>query len=48
LLIVFAGELLDALRNRERVGLASGRFAMIDNGLGLQLIPLPRDPDRNL
>lgn len=24
---------------RERVDLASGRFAMIDNGLGFQLVP---------
>jgi len=33
---------------RERVTLASGRFAMIDNGLGFQLVPWRQDLDRHL
>lgn len=33
---------------RERVSLASGRFAMIDNGLGFQLVPWRRDLDPRL
>lgn len=33
---------------RERVALASGRFAMIDNGLGFQLVPWRQDLDRHL
>ncbi|MCP5392340.1 MAG: DUF3363 domain-containing protein [Sphingomonadaceae bacterium] len=33
---------------RERVTLASGRFAMIDNGMGFQLVPWRQDMDRHL
>jgi hypothetical protein len=33
---------------RERVTLASGRFAMIDNGLGFQLVPWRQDLERRL
>lgn len=33
---------------RERVTLASGRFAMIDNGLGFQLVPWRQDLERHL
>lgn len=33
---------------RERLHLASGRFAMIDNGMGFQLVPWRRDLDRHL
>jgi hypothetical protein len=33
---------------RERVTLASGRFAMIDNGLGFQLVPWRQDLERQL
>ncbi|GAA4772598.1 hypothetical protein GCM10023219_19710 [Stakelama sediminis] len=33
---------------RERVLLASGRFAMIDNGMGFQLVPWRQDMDRHL
>ncbi len=33
---------------RERVVLASGRFAMIDDGLGFQLVPWRQDMDRHL
>lgn len=33
---------------RERVSLASGRFAMIDNGLGFQLVPWRQDLERHL
>lgn len=77
--IVFARNLLDALRDREladtsealasrhggvvqpaspgdhvagiyreRVTLASGRFAMIDNGMGFQLVPWRQDLERHL
>lgn len=33
---------------RERVTLASGRFAMIDNGMGFQLVPWRQDLERHL
>ncbi|MBU0669013.1 MAG: DUF3363 domain-containing protein [Alphaproteobacteria bacterium] len=33
---------------RERVSLASGRFAMIDNGMGFQLVPWRQDLERHL
>jgi type IV secretory pathway VirD2 relaxase len=33
---------------RERVTLASGRYAMIDNGLGFQLVPWRQDLERHL
>jgi len=33
---------------RERITLASGRFAMIDDGLGFQLVPWRRDLERHL
>src|SRR3546814_4018587 len=33
---------------RERVSLASGRFAMIDDGLGFQLVPWRPALDRHL
>ena len=33
---------------RERVTLASGRFAMIDDGMGFQLVPWRQDLDRRL
>lgn len=33
---------------RERVDLSSGRFAMIDDGLGFQLVPWSRDLERKL
>lgn len=33
---------------RERVSLASGRFAMIDDGLGFQLVPWTRSLDQHL
>lgn len=33
---------------RERVALASGRFAMIDNGMGFQLVPWRQDLERHL
>ena len=33
---------------RERVTLASGRFAMIDNGVGFQLVPWRQDLERHL
>ncbi|MEE3154890.1 MAG: DUF3363 domain-containing protein, partial [Pseudomonadota bacterium] len=33
---------------RERVMLASGRFAMIDNGMGFQLVPWRQDLERHL
>jgi hypothetical protein len=33
---------------RERLTLASGRFAMIDNGLGFQLVPWRQDLERHL
>ncbi len=33
---------------RERLSLASGRFAMIDNGLGFQLVPWTPSLDRHL
>lgn len=33
---------------RERVSLASGRFAMIDNGMGFRLVPWRRDLDSRL
>ena len=33
---------------RERIALASGRFAMIDNGLGFQLVPWRRDLEGRL
>ena len=33
---------------RQRLTLSSGRFAMIDNGLGFQLVPWARDLDRKL
>lgn len=33
---------------RERVTLASGRFAMIDNGLGFQIVPWRQDLERHL
>ena len=33
---------------RERVAIASGRFAMIDNGLGFKLVPWRQDLDRHL
>lgn len=33
---------------RERVTLASGRFAMIDNGAGFQLVPWRQDLERHL
>ncbi|QOF70760.1 DUF3363 domain-containing protein [Aminobacter sp. SR38] len=33
---------------RQRLALSSGRFAMIDSGLGFQLVPWSRDLDRNL
>ena len=33
---------------RERLTLASGRFAMIDNGMGFQLVPWRQDLERHL
>jgi len=33
---------------RERVTLASGRFAMIDNGMGFQLVPWRQDLEHHL
>ena len=33
---------------RQRLALSSGRFAMIDDGLGFQLVPWARDLDRKL
>ncbi|MBT1155902.1 DUF3363 domain-containing protein [Aminobacter anthyllidis] len=33
---------------RQRLALSSGRFAMIDDGLGFQLVPWSRDLDRKL
>jgi hypothetical protein len=33
---------------RQRLTLASGRFAMIDNGLGFQLVPWSRELERRL
>ena len=33
---------------RQRLTLSSGRFAMIDSGLGFRLVPWSRDLDRNL
>jgi hypothetical protein len=33
---------------RHRLSLASGRFAMIDNGLGFQLVPWSPSMERNL
>ena len=33
---------------RQRLILASGRFAMIDNGLGFQLVPWSREIDHRL
>lgn len=33
---------------RQRLDLASGRFALIDNGLGFQLVPWQRELDRRL
>lgn len=33
---------------RQRLTLASGRFAMIDNGLGFQLVPWSREIERRL
>jgi hypothetical protein len=33
---------------RQRLMLASGRFAMIDNGLGFQLVPWSPSLERNL
>lgn len=42
-----AGEAVSGIY-RERVSLASGRFAMIDNGMGFQLVPWRRDLDRHL
>jgi hypothetical protein len=45
--VIFARDLINTLRRRElvsgvyrqRITLASGRFAMIDDGLGFQLVP---------
>jgi hypothetical protein len=33
---------------RQRLTLSSGRFAMIDNGLGFQLVPWSREIERKL
>ena len=33
---------------RQRLTLASGRFAMIDNGLGFQLVPWSRELEKKL
>ena len=33
---------------RQRLTLSSGRFAMIDNGLGFQLVPWAREIERKL
>jgi hypothetical protein len=33
---------------RQRLTLASGRFAMIDNGLGFQLVPWSRELEKRL
>jgi hypothetical protein len=33
---------------RERISLASGRFAMIDDGVGFQLVPWRQDLERHL
>ena len=33
---------------RERIPLASGRFAMIDNGMGFHLVPWRQDLERHL
>jgi hypothetical protein len=33
---------------RQRLTLASGRFAMIDNGLGFQLVPWSREIEKKL
>jgi hypothetical protein len=33
---------------RQRLTLASGRFAMIDNGLGFQLVPWSRELEKHL
>lgn len=44
---VYAGDHVAGIY-RERVTLASGRFAMIDNGMGFQLVPWRQDLERHL
>ncbi|MGY4315323.1 hypothetical protein ACVWW1_004650 [Bradyrhizobium sp. JR3.5] len=42
-----AGEQISGIY-RQRLSLASGRFAMIDNGLGFQLVPWAPSLEREL